>query len=82
MSTRRTNSLLFALLLALATFSTAIAEVTIKLEAGDHDRQGTPLSVEIPAALRDHARFSLTRLDTGAQVACQVAPAVMISGSW
>lgn len=74
MSTRRTNSLLFALLLVLSTFSTAIAEVTIKLEAGDHDRQGTPLSVEIPAALRDHARLSLTRLDTGAQVACQVAP--------
>lgn len=57
----------------LSAGSTAGASETLSVEvaAGKHDRQQTPLSLQIPAQLQDAQQFMLMRADTGAEVPIQ-----------
>ncbi|HYW80090.1 MAG TPA: PmoA family protein [Thermoguttaceae bacterium] len=58
-----------------AQFSTANAkqeELLVEVVAGRHDRQRTPIFLELPEALRDHTAFSLVRIDTDRVIDVQV----------
>jgi methane monooxygenase PmoA-like len=63
-----------ALLLFLMPSRPAVCanEVTIEVEAGAYDRQGTPVFWELPQALRAQKAFLLTQLDTNQPVDVQV----------
>ncbi|NQT17728.1 MAG: PmoA family protein, partial [Planctomycetes bacterium] len=52
----------------------AAETVTLEVAAGDHDREGALVAVELPAAMAECAGFTLTRLDTGDLVPVQREP--------
>ena len=63
--------------------TTAAAEpVTLEVAAGDHDRLGVPVVVELPEGLGDAKHFTLTRLDDGKPVAVQRVPGTKPAVAW
>ena len=67
-----TTSIGMVLLFALATLADEPQSVLVELAAGDHDRQQTPVLLELPQALRAAEVLSLVRVDTGKAIDVQV----------
>jgi hypothetical protein len=60
-------------LLGIISASVQAAEgVVVEVTAGSYEREGTPLSVELPASLHDARSVALTQIDGGAEVPVQV----------
>ena len=78
----------FVVLLAAVAFTLtigpAVAEegVTIELAAGEHDRQQTVVSFELPAALAGAKGLSLVRLDNKQAVPVQIRPGAKPRAVW
>jgi hypothetical protein len=68
--------------LSSAVSGQAAKEVVIEVQAGRHDRQGVPVSCEIPGALADVAALKLVQADNGRAVPAQVVPGPRPSLVW
>jgi len=67
---------------AFPTRLAAAEPVTLEVAAGEHDRLGTPVVVELPEALAPAKHFTLTRLDDGKPVAAQRVPGPKPAVAW
>ena len=50
---------------AVINVSRAVESVTVEVAAGDIDRERVPVGGLLPASLKTHENFTLTRADTG-----------------
>jgi len=71
-TTRSILALLIVLALGHGPNARAGDTVILEVSAGSHDRQGTMVAAELPAALGGHRHFTLACLETGKPVPVQV----------
>ena len=76
------TSLALLMIFSSPLISAAKDKLTIQLNAGGHHREQSLVSVALPESFNTNGQFSLTRLDTDAEVPCQLTAGKRPELSW